>query len=71
MTCTSSGLRCWYSSSRHRADAAAEHDHLRCAIAFGLEQDRIHVDARLDAGGFGLHRLRAPDLAAVGRDDRS
>src|SRR5260370_16813251 len=54
----------------HPATRLAEHDNLRTHSAFRLQQDRIHLDARLDAGGLGLYRLCASDLAAVGRDER-
>ena len=54
----------------HPATRLAEHDHLRAHPALGLQQDRIHLDARLNAGGLGLHRLGASNLAAVGRDER-
>jgi hypothetical protein len=47
------------------APRAAEHDHLRRAVALRLEQHRVHVDGRGHAGGHGLRGLRAADLAAV------
>ncbi|MDR9033675.1 hypothetical protein FEP52_03080 [Burkholderia multivorans] len=43
-------------------------DHLRAAIAGRLQQHRIEIRMRRDAGGQRLQRLRAADLAAVGRD---
>ena len=45
-------------------DAALHHD-LRPDLALRLEQDRIHVHARLRARGAGLQRLGAADLAAI------
>ena len=46
----------------------ALHHHLGAVLALGLEQDRVHVDAGFDAGGTGLQRLGAADLAPVARD---
>ena len=46
-------------------DGAAAHDDLRALVGFGLQQDRVHVDGGLDAGGGRLHGLRPADLAAV------
>ena len=40
-------------------------DHLRAAIARGLEQHGVQIGMRGDAGGHRLQRLSAPDLAAV------
>ena len=54
----------------HPAKRLAEHDHLRAHPALGLQQDRIHLDARLNAGSLRLHGLGTPNLAAVGCDKR-
>ena len=43
-------------------------DDLRAAVAGRFEQDRIEVDARVDARGDRLQRLRAANLAAVHGD---
>ena len=48
-------------------DAALDDD-LGAGVALGLEEHRVHVDGRGDAGGAGLQRLGAADLAAVGGD---
>jgi hypothetical protein len=39
-------------------------DDLRSA-RLRLEQNRIHVDGRLDPGGNGLRELRAADLSTI------
>src|SRR5260370_42473120 len=54
----------------HPATRLAEHDNPRAHSAFRLQQDRIHLDARLDARAIGLSLLCASDLSSVGRDDR-
>ncbi len=46
-------------------DAALHHD-LRADVALRLQQHRVHVHGRRHAGGAGLQRLGAADLAAVG-----
>ena len=51
-------------------DTFSLHDHLRADIGFRLQQNRIHVGVRLDAGGQRLQRLGAADLAAVDRHRR-
>ena len=43
-------------------------DDLRAGVGARLEQDRIHVGVRREAGSLRLKRLGAADLAAVGRD---
>ena len=48
----------------------ALHHHLGARLALGLQQHRVHVGARLDAGGAGLQRLGAADLAPVRRHRR-
>ena len=48
----------------------AHDDDLAVALARRLDEDRVHRRLGLDPGGRRLHRLRAPDLAAVGVDDR-
>ena len=55
-------------TSRSRRVTAAAPRITTCGaqVALRLEQDRVHVDGRLDARRLGLRRLRAPDLAAVG-----
>ena len=50
------------------ADDAALDDHLRPDFALGLQQNGVHVNARLHAGRPRLQRLRASDLAAVSGD---
>ena len=52
----------------HPAGALPLHDHLRAGFAFRLQQHRIHVDRRREAGGARLQGLRSPDLAAVNGD---
>ena len=47
-------------------DGTASHDDLGAVIRLGLEEDRVHVHARLDTSGLRLRRLGAADLAAVG-----
>ena len=47
-------------------DAPAQH-HLCAGAALRLQEHRVHVDRRLDAAGPRLQRLRAADLAAIGR----
>ena len=47
------------------ADDAALHDDLRADLALRLQQHRVHVDARRNAAGARLQRLRPADLAAV------
>src|SRR5262249_26286163 len=47
-----------------RERPTADHD-LRAMIRLRLQQNRVHVDGWLDAGGFGLSGLGPPDLAAV------
>ena len=49
-------------------EAAALDDDLGAGVGFGLQQDRVHVDGQGAAGGAGLERLGAADLAAVGGD---
>ena len=51
-------------------DALALHDHLRADIGLRLQQHRVHVGVRLDAGGERLQRLGAADLAAIDGDGR-
>ena len=46
---------------------AAVDDDLGVALAGGLEQDRVHIDHRLQTGRACLLRLGPADLAAVGR----
>ena len=41
------------------------HDHLRAAVGLRLQQHRIEVRPRRQAGRSRLHRLRPPDLAPV------
>jgi len=45
-------------------------DDLRTLIRHRFEQHRVHVDTGCRPGRFGLQRLSAPDLAAVGRRRR-
>ncbi len=52
-------------AGRHVADRAAEDDDLGGGVAGGFEEDWVHVDGRLDAGGFGLGDLGPPHLAAA------
>jgi hypothetical protein len=55
-----------------RADRAvhpAAHHDLGAAVAARLEQHGVERDARREAARERLHRLCAPDLAAVERDD--
>ena len=49
-------------------EAAALDDDLGAGVGFGLQQHRVHVDRGRAAGGAGLQRLGAADLAAVGGD---
>ena len=49
----------------------AEHDDLAAPVAARLEQHRVHVGGRLDAGRGRLHRLGAADLGAVQRSRTS
>ena len=46
----------------------AQHDHLRARVGLGLDEHRVHARLGRDARGGGLHDLRAPELAPVGRD---
>ena len=64
----SGGFQAWYSPRLRRADDAALHDHLRADLALGLQQHRVHVHAGRHACRPRLQRLRAADLAAIGRD---
>ena len=48
----------------------AEHDDLAAPVAARLEQHRVHVGDRLDAGRGRLHRLGAADLGAVQGHER-
>ena len=41
-------------------------DDLAAGLAFRLQQNRVHVDMRLDPGGASLKRLGPPDLAVSG-----
>ncbi len=43
----------------------SQHDHLAPLIRLGLEEDRIHLDPRLDPRRLGLHGLGPSHLAAV------
>ena len=59
-----------YSRARNVATRCALNDDLRAGIGFGLQQHRIHIGVRFDAGGLCLQGLRAPDLAAINRHGR-
>ena len=50
------------------AGGAAGDDDLRAALGLGLQQHRVHVHMRRDAGSARLEGLGASDLAALGRD---
>ena len=52
------------------APPLAVHDDLRRSVGLGLEQHRIHVNARWHPSGKRLQRLCAANFAAV-RGDRS
>ena len=43
--------------------------HLGAVVGFGLQQDGVHFHLRVNAAGFGLHRLRPPQFAAAGGDE--
>src|SRR5437016_13726015 len=47
------------------ADDAALYDHLRADFALGLQQNGVHVNARLYTSRPRLQRLRASNLAAI------
>ena len=46
-------------------DRLAAHDQLRPLIGLRLDQHRIHINARRNAAGERLQRLRPSDLAAI------
>ncbi|MNE39750.1 hypothetical protein D3C80_1337170 [compost metagenome] len=50
----------------HAGDRAAMDDYLGPGVAVGLEQHRVHVCVRRQAGCLGLNRLGSADLATVG-----
>ena len=55
---------------RHVPHGTAEDDDLAAGLRARLEQHRVHVHVRLDAGRARLVRLRAAELAALRRDER-
>jgi hypothetical protein len=46
------------------------HHNLRRGVAAGLDENRVHMHGRRNSAGFGLQRLRASNLVAVGRGRR-
>lgn len=50
------------------ADRSPEQDDLAAAVALGLEEDRVHLGARGNAGRLCLGGLRPPDFTSVVRD---
>src|SRR2546425_938980 len=55
-------------TERETPDRPAAHHDLRAVLTLGLQEDRVHVDGRLDAGGLRLRGLGPADLAPVGGD---
>ena len=71
-TSRSSGLRRWYSAKCIRATETARAPPPAIAVPLsGLSRIGFMSTCGRDARGLGLHGLRAADLAAVGRDERS
>jgi hypothetical protein len=62
------GLHCLVVAGAGAACHAALHDDLRADLALRLQQHGVHVDAGRHAGGAGLQRLGAADLAAIRGD---
>ena len=48
----------------------AANDYLTALIAFGLQQDGVHIDRRLEATSLGLNRLCPPYFASIHTDRR-
>src|SRR4029450_2553185 len=59
------GLHPLVLAPRDARDRPAAYDDLRPVARLGLQEDRVHVDDRLDARGGGLRRLSPTDLAAL------